>query len=132
MSLKTASILVDGTIDVTGGTATAMQYLSGDQTVAKTSLGGTSLLDRVMAVFTRKEPKVSSSSPDGYTQPRRRCLLKFPKTTAAGALTYATIVIEYARSIETTSAETDTQLGIASQVITDSDFSEFWDEGSLD
>lgn len=132
MSLNSASILVDGTIGVTGGTATPFTRLSGDQNVANTAFNGTSLLDRWRAMFTRKEPKVSASSPDGYTQARRKVLVKIPKTLASGALTYNTILVEYARSVETTAAEVVTQRGVASQLIQDPDFDGFWDDGSLD
>lgn len=131
MSIQTASILVDGTIGVTGGTATPVDWLSGDQNQANVAIGGTSLLDRILGVITRKSPKPSATSPDGYTQARRRFLLKFPKTTASGKLTYSTWVVESARSVETTAAEFTTQKGIVCQIISDTDFDQYWDDGSL-
>jgi hypothetical protein len=36
------------------------------------------------------------------------------------------------RSVETTAADVDTYRGIAAQIFSDSDFDEFWEEGSLD
>lgn len=132
MSLATASVLKDGTIAVTGGTATAFTRLSGDNTSAKASFDGTDFLSRLMAVFTRKEPKVNAGSPDGYTQIRRNVYLKIPRTLASGALTYDTVKVEIARSVETTSAQLATTKVYASQLLSDSDFDEFWEEGSLD
>jgi hypothetical protein len=85
-----------------------------------------------MAVFTRKEPKANAGSPDGYTQIRRSIFLKVPRTLASGALTYDTWKIESARSVETTAAQLATGKVYAAQLIQDSDFDEFWEEGSLD
>jgi len=47
-------------------------------------------------------------------------------------LTYDTVKIEVARSVETTASDLDTYRNIASQLLSDSDFDEFWEEGSLD
>jgi hypothetical protein len=132
MSLTSASILKDGTIAVTGGTATPFTRLSGDNTSAKASFDGTDFLSRLVAVFTRKEPKTNAGSPDGYTQIRRNVFLKIPRTLASGSLTYDTVKIEFARSVETTAAQLATTKVYAAQLIQDSDFDEFWEEGSLD
>lgn len=132
MSLSTASVLKDGSVATTGGTATAFTRLSGDNTSAKASFDGTDFLSRLTAVFTRKEPKVNAGSPDGYTQIRRSVYLKIPRTLASGALTYDTVKVEIARSVETTAAQLTTAKVYAAQLIHDSDFNEFWEEGSLD
>lgn len=132
MSLTAASILKDGTIGVTGGTATAFTRISGDLNQANVVFDGTTILSRTEGVFARKSPKVSSSSPDGYTQARRSVLLKIPQVLADGSLTYDTVKIEMSRSVETTAADVLTYRGIAAQVLSDSDFDEFWEEGSLD
>lgn len=132
MSLSTASILKDGTIGVTGGTATAFTRISGDNTSAKASFDGTGFLSRSEGVFSVKSPKPSASSPDGYTQARRVVLVKRPKVLANGSLTYDTVKIEISRSVETTAAELATHKGIASQILSDADFDAFWDDGSLD
>lgn len=132
MSLATASILKDGTLAATGGTATAFTRISGDNVSALCVFDGTSILSRTEATMSRKSPKVNAGSPDGYTQARRTIVIKIPRTLASGALTYDTWRVESARSVETTAAQHTTAKGEVAQILFDTDFDEFWEEGSLD
>ena len=130
MSLSSASILKDGTIGVTGGTAKAFTRIGGDLNVAKCVFDGTNYLDRTEAIFTRKEPQPVGSSPDGYSKVRRYVYLKVPKVLASGETVYDYVKVEFARSVETTAAETTTLLITASQLFSDSDFADFWESGA--
>lgn len=96
-----------------------------DTTLASPSTD-TNFLTKRNFDFTTKEPKVSSTAPNGYTQQRATFVLKAPYILTNGNRTVNTIRIEFACDIELTVAEKYELLLEASQVLGDLDFQGFW------
>jgi hypothetical protein len=134
MSLKTASVLKDGTVATTGGTATTF-IDKGTSPQCNSWVGilddGSEFLAQSSATFTVKDPKVQSSAPNGYTQARSSVVLKVPLALDNGEYTLNTIKIELAVDHETTAAEIATMKVYAAQFLQDSDFTEFWTKQAL-
>lgn len=131
MSLETASVLKDGTVATTGGTAKALTSLGNTLNQHNLYLEGPDHLTRLEVVATVKEPKPSTNAPNGYTQARSTILLKSPLALDNGNSTVNTIQISFACDVEMTDAEKQTMLVYAAQLIHDSDFSEFWKNQSV-
>jgi len=70
---------------------------------------------------TVKQARVSSSAPNGYTQPRITVIYKKPKLLANGKITVNTIKVEAAYDVETTQTEIQELIDVAAQVCSDSD-----------
>lgn len=126
MSISAASILKDGVIAVTGGTAKSFSSLGNTLHENRVVFDGTGILSRSSADFVSKSPTYSSSSPSNYTQARNTVTFRFPKTLASGDVVYNTARIQIATDVETTSAEIDTLRGIVAQVLSDTDFDGYW------
>lgn len=126
MSITAASILKDGTIGVTGGTATPFTTLGQGLDRHEVFFDGSDIRTRSSATFQVKAPKVSASAPNGYTQARCTATIRVPLALDNGNVTVNTLQISFASDVETTDAEKDTLLGIAAQVLSDSDFASFW------
>jgi len=132
MTIQAASVLVDGTIAVTGGTATALTSMGNTLNEHSTYYGGTDYLSRNTVSFKVKAPKVSASAPNGYTQARNEVLVKSPLVLDNGNLTNNTVRIIFSCDVETTDAEKVTLLETAAQMISDSDFANYWAAQSLE
>lgn len=133
MSLRDSSILVDGTVATTSGTATTLK--SKGNTLDRHDLmldDGSSLGDQTLLSATIKSPKVSVGAPSGYTQARNTMYLKVPFTVASGLLTSQTVRIEIATDIETTDAQKLSLRVLAAQLLSDSDYTAFWDNQLVD
>lgn len=130
MSIAGSSILKDGTIATTGGTASALTSLGDSLTEHKAYLDGTDFLSRSEVSFSVKSPKVSVSAPNGYTQQRCVAIIKTPLVLDNGNTTINTFKIEFSSDVETTDAEKETLRVFAGQLIADSDFDDFWKHGS--
>lgn len=132
MTISAASINKDGTVSVTGGTATTL-LSKGDSNGSHKAIlddGSTFALQSEFD-FQAKEPKVSATAPNGYTQQRNTVVFKTPILLANGKYTVNTIKVEMACDVETTNAQRDTMRGIASQVLFDTDFEDYWEKQSL-
>lgn len=134
MSLSNSSILIDGTVATTGGTATT--FISKGNTLDQHNLvldDGSSLADQTILSVTSKSPKPKVGAPSGYTQARTTFLVKVPMTVpSSGLVTINTIKIEMATDIETTDAQKLSMRVIGSQLLSDSDFVNAWDLQSVD
>jgi hypothetical protein len=126
MPIATAAILEDGVVATTGGTSKSLTVLGTNLEETDVYWGGTTFADRLSATFSTKQPKLSSTSPGGYTQGRAKVIFRTPKTLANGAVTVNTMTIEFAFDPQTTDAEKARILSYASQLISDSDFPNFW------
>lgn len=131
MSLTSASVLKDGTVATTGGTATALNSLGNTLNQHKLYMDGTDHLSRTEVLAVVKEPKVNAGAPNGYTQARSTITLKVPLALDNGNLTYNTLQISLACDVETTQAEKQTLMVYGAQVLADSDFTEFWEDQSV-
>jgi hypothetical protein len=132
MSIKDSSVLIDGTIAVTAGTATGM--LSKGDTIERHNVvldDGSAFKDQTELTFQVKAPKVSSSAPAGYTQARNIVTIVVPKTLANGLITKNTLRIELSNDSETTDSERDSLRNLASQILSDSDFDQYWDSQAV-
>jgi len=127
MTIKSASILKDGAVATTGGSAAAFTSLGVTMNRHKAFFDGTDHRTRSEVVATTKDPKVSASAPNGYTQARSNMLFKVPKLLANGLYTINTIQVSMSCDVETTQAEKQRLLGYAAQGATDSDFTSFWE-----
>lgn len=134
MSLKTASVLKDGTVATTGGTATTF-IDKGTSPQGNTWIGifddGSEFLNQSQCSFTVSDPKVQSGAPNGYTQARSSIALKVPLVLDNGEVTHNTLRISLACDHETTAAEITSMLVYGAQLLTDSDFTDFWTKQAL-
>jgi hypothetical protein len=132
MSINAATPLIGATYVVpTGGSADSLSA-TGDQTTMKAFFDGdTELLTAKSIDFSVKEPAVSISAPNGYTQARRVALLRFPLELDNGNRTVCTLKCELAVDVEATAAEIAEYLCIGSQVLADTDFTSFWTLGRV-
>lgn len=131
MSIENASILVDGTVATTGGTATTMLIKSSQNGQHVILDDSSEFVNNVNISFTTKEPKVNSGSPSGYTQARSTCTMKYPLLLDNGNRTVNTLSLSLAVDQETTDAEIQSMLVAAAQMLHDSDFSDFWKKQAL-
>lgn len=132
MAINGGSVLLDGTVSATGGTATSLLSKGENGETHKVLLNdGAAFVSQKTVDFTVKEPRVSASSPSGYTQARSIVLLKVPKILADGSRTVNTLRIEFAGDINTTDAERLTMRSLGAQFLVDSDLTSFWNAQSL-
>jgi hypothetical protein len=116
----------------TGGSALA--FSSAGQSAGINTLyatADTDLRTRRSIVATVKDPKVSASAPNGYTQARATVVYKAPLALDNGGVTVNTVRIEFAYDVETSTAEKTELLVIASQICNDADFTELFQNLSL-
>lgn len=131
MSILNASVLVDGTVATTGGTATSM--------ISKDTDGGHNvILDegvefnaQTKLSFSSKDPKVSASAPNGYTQHRTTVKILEPLLLDNGNYTMNSVTVTFGVDHETTDAEILSLRVLAAQIIHDPDFDNFWNVGSV-
>ena len=132
MSLISSTVLVDGTVSATGGTSRTFKSLGDNGSEHKMFIDESlSYSLRKEVDFSTRAPKVSPSAPGGYTQGRRKAFIRIPRTFANGNRTVDTVMMEVSTDVEATDAEIQTYLGIAAQVLTDSDYTDFWTDLSL-
>lgn len=131
MTISTASVLKDGTVATTSGTATSL--LSKGNTLLQHNCildDGAVFALQSSLQFTTKEPKASESAPNGYTQGRNSVYLKAPLSLDNGKTTVNTGSISIACDSETTAAEKLTMRVYLAQILVDPDFTDFWDKQS--
>lgn len=132
MAIPSASISVGATVAASGGTAKTLKELNRSQGLISTYLDeGLSFQTRREISFSTKTPKVSPSAPGNFTQARSIVLLKSPKTLANLKTTVNTLQLSLSVDPETTSSEVQDLLVLAAQLLTDSDFSDFWKAQAL-
>lgn len=86
---------------------------------------------RRTAAFSSSFPKPNENSPGGYTQDRRTLVFKRPITLANGDLSVETVRVQLATASETVESDKVEMLEQVAQMLVNTDFSEFWHEGSL-
>ena len=132
MSISTLSILVDGTITASAGTATSVISKGISGNVHPVILDDSSAFDaQTTYVFTAKEPKVSVSAPNGYTQKRSSVKILKPLALDNGNRTVNTGFVEISVDPETTAAELTTLKVELAQCIMDTDLDDFFEKQSL-
>jgi len=132
MAINGGAILLDGTVSATGGTSTTLLSKGENGETHKVMLNdGAAFVSQKTLDFSVKEPRVSNSSPSGYTQARSIVVLKFPKILADGSRTVNTLRLECSSDINTTDAERLTMRSAAAQLLVDSDITSFWNAQSL-
>lgn len=123
MSLSNASVSSGATVAPTGGSALAFEQAnSTGSSVNLFASADTDLLTRRGIYCSVKEPKVSSTAPNGYTQARAVAMFKSPLTLDNGNVTVNTVRIEFAYDVETTQTEIEELRVIAAQICCDADF----------
>ena len=131
MSISNSSILVDGTVAISAGTATTLKTKGTELNLHNVYVDdGSALIDLTTMKFTVNDPVVQSSAPGGYTQARRKVRVFVPRTLANGNRTVDTFDIQMSTDPETTDAERLSMRVLACNLLFDSEFTEFWDEGS--
>ena len=132
MSISTSSILVDGTVATTGGTATTVITKGDTLNEHRVILDDSSEFAAQTEIrFAVKEPKVNSGAPNGYTQQRNIVSVLKPLALDNGNSTVNSAKVEIACDPETTDAEKLNLRVTLCQLIMDSDFVDFWDKQSL-
>jgi len=133
MPISSLSLLESATITPSGGTALPF-ILAGspvNDAVKAYASGDTDLRTRRSIHFSVKEPKVSATAPNGYTQARAQVYIKIPFSLDNGLVTTHSVRIEFAYDAEATQAEVLEMRKIACQAIIDSDLDEFYNNLSL-
>lgn len=132
MAIANSSISIDATPSVAGGTARTLKELVRNTNELNVFIDESLAFQlRQEAQFSVKVPKVSSTAPGGYTQARSTALLKKPKVLANGKRTVNTLQLQLSVDPETTAAEVQNMLVTAGQMLTDSDYADFWKAQSL-
>lgn len=131
MTINSASIPVDATITPSAGTATTLKTKSNDGALHVVFLDdGADLLTQSVMEFSYKEPKAQSGAPNGYSQARNTVVIKKPLALDNGNRTVNTLRIEFAGDVEMTAAEKLSLRTLGVLALSDSDFTEFWDDQS--
>lgn len=133
MTIRSSSILVDGTVAITAGTATAAISKGNNLDTHTIVLDDSSeFINQTTVAFSNKDPKASAAAPNGYTQQRSTVKINKPLALDNGERTVNTVTIVVACDPETTAAEKLSLRVLATDFLNDSDFTSFWDSGSLD
>jgi len=132
MSLNNAGILAGAIESFTGGSALTFATLGPREN------GNTLYATDDSDIRTRRElvcktvqAVPNSDKPNGYTQSRSSVTLKVPLVLTNGSITVNTVRIEVASDVETTEAEKLSLRQLAIQLLSDSDFTEFWNNQSV-
>lgn len=114
------------------GTATTLSSLGmKDGRTLQTFLASdTDILTRRYIEFTAKPAIVSVQAPNGFTQRRSQATLFFPKILANGKRTINSITILYSCDVEIGTTEKQNQILLGSQILGDTDFTSFWQDGA--
>jgi len=132
MPLSTASVLSGATTAASGGSALAFTGAGiRNNSHALYVAADTDLRTRRALVCSVKEPKVSSSAPNGYTQARSTVTYKAPLSLDNGNVTVNTVRVEVSYDVETSAAELTELKCIGSQILTDADFDALFQSQSL-
>lgn len=136
MSLSNAIIKTALTsFTITGGTDLTYATKSRGEGVMEIHVpADTDFRTRRSMTLTSKDPKVSATAPNGYTQARRKIVLKFPKLNATtGKVTFNTLSVELATDdVVTNDADKVEYANCGAQVLFDPDFLPFLKNGSLE
>jgi hypothetical protein len=127
--LKTGSTVVAPT----GGTTVAVQTQedSGQKVVRRMDLGLSYAEDGEL-VFSRTNPSISKTAPNGYTQLKRRVTFKIPTVPTEGTLTTNTAEIFLSTDPSTSDVEVLLHRDYLVQVLTSPDFEAFLLSGATD
>jgi hypothetical protein len=129
MPIEGSSIQPDATPAASGGTDTDLKLKDRGQGYVNMILDdGSEFINQVTFTFSFKDPKVSASAPNGYTQARTSVVMRSPLALDNGEYTVNTGRIELAVDHETTNSEVQTMLNCMGQLLCDSDFTEAWAE----
>lgn len=126
MSIANSSILKDGIVAATGGTAVTLYSLGDTLSNHDVYFDGNDFRTRSSASFAVKAPKVKVDAPNGYTQARSSVVISIPLTLANGLVTTQKIEISLSTDVESVDADKNTLLSYAAQVLTDPDYANFW------
>lgn len=134
MTINAATPIIGATTYVapTGGSADVLSAFGSRNEMVAYVDSETEVLSRRELSFTIKEPSVASSAPGGFTQARRTVMLKTPKVLANDNRTMNTASVQLAVDPETTVAEIKEIILVLSQVLGDTDFAAFWQQGILE
>lgn len=132
MTISNLSVNIDGTVATTGGTATPViskgTLLDQHNVILDDS---SEFIAQTSMSFANKDPKVSLSAPNGYTQARRSVKILEPLLLDNGNYTTNSATIILSVDPETTDAEKLSLRVLAAQAIHDSDLDDFWNKGSM-
>ena len=132
MSITSSSILVDGTVATTGGTATGVIVKDTGNPFICILDDSSEFINQTLVKFTTRDPTVDSSAPNGYTQKRSEVYVSKPLSLDNGNVTKNTLRITLSVDHESTAAEVQNLLVTGAQLLADSDFSDFWKIQSRD
>jgi len=132
MSLNNASVQQGATETFSGGTALTFATLgpreNGNVLYAQDD---SDIRTRREIVCKTVQATTNPDKPNGYTQSRSALTLKVPLSLDNGSVTVNTVRIEVSTDVETTELEKLALRQLALQVLSDSDFTEFWNNQSV-
>lgn len=132
MPISNGSYLQNPTITVSGGTPRTLSEISdgnGKKEVFEDN--GAAFLDRKVFKFSVTNPKVSSTSPNGYTQVRNDIVLVSPYTPSGGARTTNTIRVNISVDPSLPAADKRILIKDMCSLLLDADVDSFLVNGSL-
>jgi hypothetical protein len=119
-------------VEPSDGTADVLSRLGATLAEARATFDAdTEYLTQKSIDFSVTEPRVNPSLPNGYTQQKRIAKLKIPLELDNGNRTVNTVTITMSCDIETSAAERTELMMLGSQLLGDSDFTDFWQSGDL-
>lgn len=130
MSINSSSIALDGHTATSGGTSTTLTAGGNTLTQNRAYLDMGNFAERIDIDFTSKDPKVKVDSPSGYSQARRSVFARFPIVLADGSRTVNTLSITLATDVEITDAKLGEMVETGAQLLSATEFQEFWTNGS--
>jgi hypothetical protein len=132
MTIEALSINVDGTPAFTGGTATSVLEMSNSNLSKRIALDdSTEFLAQTNLTFSKQDPKVVASAPNGYSQGRSKVTMIVPLLLDNGKLTESGWVLEHRSDVELTDAERLTQRINFAQLIVNSALDDFYNKRAL-
>lgn len=131
-SLTTLSVKSGGTLSVAGGTAVAYtpKNISGNRMDVHVT-ADTDYRLRRSASFVANSPKVSPTSPNGYTQAKNVATARKPKLLANGKYTTNSVQISLFFDPETTAEEKQELMDFAGQCAINSELLAFFKESAV-
>jgi len=132
MPIENSSVLVDGTIAVTAGINTALLTLGTNENEKTLVLDDDSeFLSSTRISFSTKRPKKSVSAPNGYTQERNTVKLLVPRVLTNGNNTMDSVTVTVSSDVETSDVAVQSMIVLATQLLSNSAYADFWKKQSL-
>lgn len=133
MAIQNASIPVGATYAPTGGTARTIKFLANVNNGIKAFIDDSpvSTALRKLLYATVRPAVPEASSVDGFTHEKKKLEFQIPFTNGAGNVVYDKVIIEVWTNVAADSTQKTLLRGLISNVGSDADFDDFFNNGGL-